>query len=210
MTTGTSLGAMQWLYYMQTTDLCVDARGNTVQIQHKYHRGETKIGQYEIDGYFEKDGEKYFLEYNGCNFHPGCCKDNKIEDVERKKAYWEKKKQYLESLGKLIVKRECDWNNEKKTLNNIATAMPRILETDNQATLLEAIKKGQVFGFAVLDIETPEEVRESFGDFLFPPIIQKMEVTKDMMSPYMKERVIEENKERTFETLVQTYNGKQA
>ena len=87
--------------------------------------------------------------------------------------------------------------------------MPRILLSDTQTSLIQAIADGEVFGFAVLDLETPEAVRKSFGDFLFPPIIQKMTVTEDMLSPYMRNRVNMRQGKCEFDTLVQTYNGKQ-
>ena len=212
MTTGVSLVAMQWLYWLQSTDECIDSQGNRIQLQHKYHRGEKKIGPYEVDGYMEKDGEHYFYEFNGCKFHPGCCvPDSEILNAKSKRRHWIGKEKYLRSIGTLYVITECEWEImiRNQCVIDSQTDMPRIMVSDTQESLLEAISSGEVFGFAVLDLETPESVRESFGDFLFPPIIQKMKVTEDMLSPYMEERVNMRQGKCEFDTLVQTYNGKQ-
>ena len=65
MTHGCSFSQLQWLYYLQETELCIDQSGNRIQIEHAYHRGEVKRGPYKIDGYFRKDNQDYFLEFLG-------------------------------------------------------------------------------------------------------------------------------------------------
>ena len=65
MISGTSFAALQWIQFIQQSDMCVDSSGNRIQIEHLYHQGEKVLNGYEIDGYFEKDGKEYFLEYNG-------------------------------------------------------------------------------------------------------------------------------------------------
>ena len=59
MTTGCSLGQLEWLNYMEVED--------EVQIQHAYHRGEvTTFGkEYQPDGYALVDGQHNFYEYLG-------------------------------------------------------------------------------------------------------------------------------------------------
>ena len=71
MTSQTSFVAQQWLYYMQETDLVLN-NGFRIQIQHKYFRGEHVIrkatmtqGTWAVDGYFEKNGINYYLEFLG-------------------------------------------------------------------------------------------------------------------------------------------------
>ena len=163
MTTGVSFPAMQWLYWVQSTDECVDSNGNRIQLQHKYFRGEKKIGPYEVDGYMEKDGEMYFYEFQGCYIHPGCCVADKdicggVGAARKKRKFDAEKAKYLESLGQLYTIRECEWSFTLENLGPIKTQMPRILISDTQTSLLEAIKTGEVFGFAVLDLETPEKL----------------------------------------------------
>ena len=71
MTSATSLAAQQWLYFMQESDLLKDEVGQKIQMEHKYHRGEYQVkrshgaGTWSVDGYFEKNGVKYFLEFHG-------------------------------------------------------------------------------------------------------------------------------------------------
>ena len=71
MASGTSLAAQKWLYYMQESDLAKDDMGNKIQIQHKYFRGEHQVKRsygsdtWAVDGYFEKNGVSYFLEFHG-------------------------------------------------------------------------------------------------------------------------------------------------
>ena len=70
MKAGTSLGAVQWMNYIQESDICLDSNGNRQTIESLYFQGEHKIQVgdntiLEIDGYFKKDGQEYFLEYHG-------------------------------------------------------------------------------------------------------------------------------------------------
>ena len=204
-----SLGQIQWLQWLQTTDFCKDKDGNTITIEHGYFHGEKRVGHYLVDGYMKKDGKEYFMEYLGCFWHPGChIPDSEIPEAHKKKALWQRKKTFLKSKGILIEMRECHWATKMATLENIPTAMGRILNTDTPSTLLEAIKTSKVFGFVVADLSCPDHIRESFGSFLFPPLIQKMELDESHLSPYMLEKTLEEQRKRKFQTVVQTYNGK--
>ena len=65
---GVSLGQLQWINYLQQSDFALDKGGNRVTIEHAYFRGEKKVGQWFCDGYMEKDGIKFFLEYQGKQF----------------------------------------------------------------------------------------------------------------------------------------------
>ena len=230
MTNGTSLAAQKWLYYIQETDLAKDGTGKKIQIQHKYFRGEHQVkrgngfGTWSVDGYFEKNGVSYFLEFHGkstninlsnihlgCKYHPGCCVPNsEIHKASQKEYIWANKKRDLESKGKLIVKRECVW---KRELSNMSvrpqTQMARILERDDQKTLLEAIRTDSIYGFAVCDVKCPDSVLEKYKDFLFPPVIKHETITNEHLSDYMKRRIIEEDRKLDFNTVVQVYNGEQ-
>lgn len=67
MKPGISFGQIQWLNYMQTQ--CLDSNGETVQIEHEYHRGEVTIEGWQPDGYALVDGEHVFYEYLGKTFY---------------------------------------------------------------------------------------------------------------------------------------------
>ena len=56
---------------------------------------------------------------------------------------------------------------------------------------------------------TPEDVIRDMGSLLFPPIIRRMEITDEHISPYMKRRLVEENSKPPQSTIVQCYQGKQ-
>ena len=223
--TGVSLGQLQWLYYLQQSDFTLDSQGNRVIIDHAYHRGERKFGDWYCDGYMEKDGVKYFLEYQGkvskfckfhffegCYWHPGCCvSDSQIPDSQIKKARFEAKKSYLETIGKVVVMHECQWQQQLQKLSNVPTLMPNILRTDTEATLIDSILKGEMYGFLVCDIQCSDGLARdlSSGGFLFPPVIERQNLTEEHFSDYMKSRFINEQRKLEKNTVVQKFNGKQ-
>ena len=53
----------------------------------------------------------------------------------------------MQSRGRLFVMRECEWRQILTNLDKPKTHMHNILGKDTEYTLLEAIKKGSVFGF---------------------------------------------------------------
>lgn len=107
--------------------------------------------------------------------------------------------------------RECEWKAKLASLANVDTKMGNILVEDNQESFLEAIADGKVWGFAVCDVNTPHHIAKSMADngFIFPPVIQRMEIDETLMSNYMKSRFIEEHRKMTTETVVQTFNCQQ-
>ena len=116
----------------------------------------------------------------------------------------------MESQGRLIVKRECEWFRELAAMETKPeTEMARILEKDNEQSLLQAIQSNSIFGFAVCDVESSDEFLNKYKDFLFPPVIKHETITNDHVSGYMQRRVTEEERKLDFKTVVQVYNGKQ-
>ena len=126
----------------------------------------------------------------------------------QRQAFFRKKVETFRQYGEVFVMKECTWKRQLMTMEKPQTQMGRILETDNQDSLLEAILNDQVFGFVRCDIETPTEQIEQFGEFLFPPLFCRMQITPDMLSDYMKKRLIEEEKSKYPKTIVQRYNAK--
>ena len=108
--------------------------------------------------------------------------------------------------------RGCEWKRQMQQMDSFPeTKLGRILyNTDTEDDLLEAIMDDSVFGFVVADITTDEATIKKWEDdqFLFPPCIQRMQLTKEHLSPFMAQRYKEENKEPQS-TVVQTYNAKQ-
>ena len=47
----------------------------------------------------------------------------------------------------------------------------------------------------------------SFGEFLFPPIFDRMQVTEDLVSDYMRERMIEDENEKDASNEIASINN---
>ena len=108
------------------------------------------------------------------------------------------------------MKWECEWLRELEAMNSKPnTEMARILEDDDEQTLLETIKNDQIYGFAVCDVKCPDPILAKYKDFLFPPIIKHETITEDHVTGYMKRRVTEDERKLDFKTVVQVYNGEQ-
>ena len=207
--TDISFASLQWLYWLQETDICVDKHGQRQRIHHGYHQGEVccECLQFDyqcahrkpVDGYCLVDGQHIFFEFLGCYFHPGCekCQSSNVNCKEREEAY-AIKKAIMREKGRLIEKRSCEWQRNMPA--PIKTEMGRVLCRDNEQTLLEAIKNGEFYGFIVCTVTTPLELIQSY-DILFPWIIQHQTITE--LSPYMREQT----DKKEFKTLCQTYNG---
>ena len=60
-----SFPQIQWLMFMQESDVCVDSDGNKIQIQHGYFRDEVVINGYKPDGFLMRDNRKVFFEFLG-------------------------------------------------------------------------------------------------------------------------------------------------
>ena len=76
-------------------------------------------------------------------------------------------------------------------------------------SLINAIRYGEVYGFAVIDITTPQEIIEKHleDSFLFPPIIQRKKLDESFLSDFMKQRYRESQKKLDMETVIQGYHG---
>ena len=103
---------------------------------------------------------------------------------------------------------DCQWRKQRRSLKGLKTQIGRILEIDNEETLLEAIQKDEVYGFISCDIKTPLHLIERFNQcgFVFPPVISKQTLTEEHLSPFMKQRYRQEGKSPS-ETVIQTYHG---
>ena len=206
MRPGVSFGQLQWLYTLQESGLCVDSKNNKVRIEHEYHRGEHSEAGFKFDGFFIKDGIKHYLEFNGCRYHPGCCvSDADIKGAATLRERWNRKKKYCESQGKMIVINECKWKPF-----DCETEMGRInYVTETPDQLLEGILSGELFGFAVCDVTSDQDFQTDYlSGHLFPPIFRKEKLSKEFLSPFMRQRYETKNK-RLDTSVIQTFNGRQ-
>ena len=76
-------------------------------------------------------------------------------------------------------------------------------------SLINAIRNGEVYGFAVIDITTPQSIIDKHleDSFLFPPIIQRKRLDESFLSDFMKQRYKESEKKLDMETVIQGYHG---
>ena len=60
-------------------------------------------------------------------------------------------------------------------------------------------------------METPVELIKEYEEagFLFPLVIKRQEITNEFLSPYMRERFVEESAKIDRQTVIQSYNGTQ-
>ena len=126
----------------------------------------------------------------------------------QRQGHFRKKVAMFRQYGEVIIMKECKWKRQLRTMTKPQTQMGRILETDTPDTLLNAILNDEVFGFVRCDIETPAEHIEQFGEFLFPPLFCRMQITPEMVSDYMKKRMLEEDRTKLPKTIVQRFNAK--
>lgn len=180
-----------------------EKNGNRVQLQHQYFRGEHSEDGHDVDGFAIVDDVKVFWEFLGCYFHKDCphCHPNEKDEV------WEKKKAFLESRGKLIVMHECKWRALSDNIAWKSSYLPLIEKnTGSEEEILAGIRDESLFGFIVADVRTPLPIYKKYKALNFPPVIKRLQITPEMLSPYMKAQV-EAEKTQLRETVVQTFNA---
>ena len=104
----------------------------------------------------------------------------------------------------------CQW---KRLLNQMTvypkTKLGRVLfEGETEDDVIAAIKNDEIFGFVIADVVTDDDVIEKWekDGFLFPPCIQRKQLEKEHLSPFMAERYAEENR-TPKSTVIQSYNA---
>ncbi|KAG1952108.1 extracellular sulfatase Sulf-2 [Pimephales promelas] len=111
-----SAGSIEWLEYLKKT--------RNVDIHHAVNYGEVSFGNYFLDGYYEQDGVKRGLEYNGCLFHGHNCRfephhTHPMSGVSfgvLRRQFDEKVEILQNAYGLQIeVLWECEWGRMKKT-----------------------------------------------------------------------------------------------
>ena len=210
MARGVSLRALQWLEWVQANHpACYNERTKKRElIQHAYSPGGEYIvdEKWPVDGYIDFGHRKVFFEFNGCYWH-SCIKCVKNADDEagvtamtaeakerriKRREGDQAKYQYLRRLGKLIVQRECDFFIFPRQANTLKTRIPRIMHRrDTHDTLLNAIKNGQVFGFARASVSFPPHIlcKPETQGFLFPPITRAVSPWREsLLSPFARQQ----------------------
>ena len=186
--------------------------GSRVKLEHKYFRGEHRFGDWSVDGFADVDGQKYFYEFLGCYFHPGC-KNSECQNFDPSGVdeTFERKRSELSEHGQVITIRGCAWKKQVQKLKKTnSPSFPGVYQTfSNEKALLKGIESGEFFGFLVADVTTPDKVLEKILPLNFPPVIQRGEIDDSMVSDYMKSRCNNRGTKLPQHTLIQTYHAKQ-
>ena len=212
MTDGHSFKAQQWLSFMQHNDPFLKKSKGLTRIEGKFFRGEKVVFKSEkatwtVDGFARTDHGVKFYEFLGCHFHPGC---PKCDPDRRDEFFFDTKVEYLRKFGVVEYIYECQWDEWLPQIKNRRTkSLPLILDNNHsEKDILNSICDGRLFGFILCDIKTPENLIEEYKNF--PPIIKRLTITDEYLSPYMKGQWKKKNKtgeKLKRETVVQCFKA---
>ena len=159
-----------------------------------------------MDGLAITDHGCKAYEFNGDRFHKNCPFCGTETDPR-----WDQKIADIKNAGyELEVIWECQFDKFFDRLGYRETPhFPQILKRKtSERELLEGIENGNLFGFILCDISTPQNLISDFK--MFPPIIRKYVIKDDNLTDYTKSRVRHEKPElQKFEreTLIQSYHA---
>ena len=175
-------------------------------MHHAYHQGERRLGGMLVDG-FVSDGKVHKLyEFQGCYFHGHDCEIGRSN--QEKQQFDEQKKYRLMDFGEVVEITECEWDQLLPTVKNTKTRFPRILhKTDTLETLLDGIQSGELYGFIFADVDGPENLIQELAEQNFPPIFNKIELTEQHLSPYMRSRYLVKDRKLKQKSLIQTFRA---
>ena len=186
------LSCFQWLSWVSHSQ-------NKI-IQYKFNLGEVRLTEYSlpVDRYCEE--EKLEFQFDSCLFHScsvcttNCNPDESLQETNsfnnlkhediRKKTEENTKIYYWMQVIKLG---ECTWKKMKTNphivsfLKNLKTVTPKRQLSFQK--ILEGIEDESLFGLAIVDIHTPEELKPEFDDF--PLIVQNTLVSPEDIGEYM-------------------------
>ena len=191
----------QWLCFMQQKE------GNF--IQSRYNIGERYISKYsfKVDGFYQETNTIY--EFDGCFWHgcdvcnANCNADGSLQEThpiknisfsQIRKATQEKKRALTEEGFRVVSIRECEWLRMKKQSEIVSFLKTLKCVQPKYQLLFEKILKGienkELYGFLIVDIHTPEDLKDFCRDF--PPIIKNTNIAREDIGVYM-EKVAEQH-----------------
>jgi len=194
-----------------------------ITLQTRLNDFEKRLGdrQLPVDGY--DSTSKTVFEFHGCFWHgcPTCYNRNEVNAI-RCKTYGElldithSKMQYLEGLAdvsEVVQIWECEWKTFKSGqerdsietfLNNQFPLRDQKALTEEQ--LLQRVKDESFFGCVLVDLETPDSLKEKFCEMT--PVFQNVEIRRqdigEHMQHFAEENDVMENPRRA---LVGIYGG---
>lgn len=156
-------------------------------IQHQGNNKERVLGprRLPVDGYCDETQTVY--EFYGCYWHCHEClagMQNIEKDCVEAQNWIKEKEAYIKDLGfKLVTIWECEWHKVRKHFLR-TTRKFQDLYWVPESEMRKAILDGSVFGFAKVDIYTPDELKCEYADF--PPIIKHAQVGRKDIGDFME------------------------
>lgn len=173
-----------------------------VTLQTRLNDGEKRLGyrQLPVDGY--DPSSKIVYEFHGCFWH-GCCTCYKPHEVNTK---WGKKNcellentnervQYLKGLPdvlKVVQIWECEWLDqksgpEKDEIESFLNAhfFGRGQQALSEDQLLQRVKEESFFGCVVVDIETPDILKQKFSEMT--PVFRNVDISRKDIGDHMRQ-----------------------
>lgn len=193
---------------------------------------------YRVDGYIDDNEKPVVINYNGCYYHShgqGCLYPpaNQQSQADERKRQDAEQEAELRRLGmEVVTVWECEFRAVKTAAGRLLNgqSVDPVIQAEaekynqylarhptrhfhyhqrvSEAAMLEAIIQGQVFGFAKVNIETPDDLKELYEDF--PPIIKHTDISREDISPFMQQ-IAEENGrlKKPEDALIGSYFGKE-
>lgn len=198
---GWSIEAVEWLNFEQSL---APFTTPGVVIRHAMNGGErsfelvhpvtNEVVVTNPDGYAEVNGVRYFLYYDGCNFHTceKCAENGKTDrnPNARSKADDEKRDEAVKSVGVLKRMRGCEWAKKKKEVQfDNRTSYFYNQKSIKEEKLWDAITSGRLFGLIQCDITSTPHSRQKWLDLNFPPIFAHVKVEENMLDKTMIDAV---------------------
>lgn len=173
-----------------------------ITLQTRLNDGEKRLGdrQLPVDGY--DPSSKIVYEFHGCFWHgcPACYKPHKV-NTKCAKTNCEllentnKKVQYLEGLAdvfQVVQIWECEWKAKKNgpEKDEIETFLNthffgRDQQVLSEEQLLQGVRDESFFGCVVVDIETPDILKEKFCEMT--PVFRNVDIFRQDIGDHMRQ-----------------------
>ena len=162
---------------------------------------EVRVGPYFLDGFaFTDQGERVAAELYGCYYHGhiNCELNPKCANMDRYVKTFEREEYLKQRNYRVVSIWECEFKRvmiEKPELKREYNKyMPEFYRSNPRSVskerILDAIARGKLYGFAVVNVRVPPNLRAHFDSF--PPIFANHLVEKEHLSPIMRQHVEDE------------------
>ena len=193
---GWSYEAQDWLNYMQYDPRFIKPDGTyyTIMTALSGERRITHNGKaWSVDGFVETNNGVYLFEYYGCYYHSHNCGVTPIKNTSMNDAIKEK---ILKLYGTLITIYGCEWKSQRKHIvesdgpwfNGPTSTLSKFYYRKGDITeneILQAVFNKSFYGLIMVDLDTPDILKQSFQKLNCGTIFQRIVVTEKMLNSKM-------------------------